>query len=128
MRHVSSRSPTSMLAVGTESGFVDLFDLSGPKMLEKPAHSIGNLTTTVTGLKFHREGELLVSASKILQNSVKLVHLGTATTFANWPTDKTPLQRVTAFDLSNKGGLLSIGNERGRVLLYRLRHYEQGSA
>jgi len=129
VRRTSSHSPTSILAVGTASGFVDLFDLSGPKISEKPVNSIQNLTTAVTGLQFHTGGELLVAASKFNQNqnALKLVHTNTGTVFRNWPTFKTPLQKVSAIDLSRRGGLLSIGNEKGKVLLYRLHHYETGS-
>ncbi|KAJ1495373.1 hypothetical protein T484DRAFT_1762486 [Baffinella frigidus] len=43
--------------------------------------------------------------------------------FANWPTSGTPLHSVSAADFSPNSRFLSIGNDRGKVLLYRLRHY-----
>ena len=63
---------------------------------------------TRTGLK--REG-------------LRLVHLPSASVFANWPTSRSPLQYVHAAALSPHSGFLGVGNAKGRVLLYRLHHY-----
>mmetsp|Transcript_112520 Transcript_112520/g.363388 ORF Transcript_112520/g.363388 Transcript_112520/m.363388 type:complete len:519 (+) Transcript_112520:116-1672(+) len=126
VRRTATRAPRPLLAVGTSSGNIDIFDTSGPKLPTEPTHSVGNLTTSVRGLCFHHEGELLAAFSREKKDQLKLVHAETATVFQNWPTSVTPLNRVSAVDLSRNGGLLAIGNERGRVLLYQLRHYEVG--
>merc|ERR1711974_398222 len=73
-QHASSWASTPHLAVGSTSGYVDMFDLSGPKLAAKPTYSIGNLTTAVTGLRVHSEGEGLVAFSKLNNNGLKLVH------------------------------------------------------
>jgi U3 small nucleolar RNA-associated protein 18 len=47
------------------------------------------------------------------------------TVFGNWPTSSTPLGHVTSVDFSRESEYLAIGNNRGRVLLYQLRHFTQ---
>lgn len=54
---------------------------------------------------------------------MRLVHVESETVFSNWPTETTPLQRVTSVDFSPMGGYMAVANRRGKVLLYRLRHY-----
>mmetsp|Transcript_1162 Transcript_1162/g.2344 ORF Transcript_1162/g.2344 Transcript_1162/m.2344 type:complete len:540 (-) Transcript_1162:96-1715(-) len=127
IRGVTDRSPTPMLAVGTSTGNVDLMDLSGPKILAKPSQTIGNLTTRIDALRFNPDGQILGCSSRMKVHGLKVVHAGTATAFANWPTQKTPIKRASAIDFSRLGGLMAIGNESGRVLLYRLRHYNRAS-
>jgi U3 small nucleolar RNA-associated protein 18 len=123
LRRVTANAATPMLAVGTASGNIDLYDLSRPKLRSEPEKSIGNLTTMVTSLRFHPQGELLLGASKFKKDSLRLMHCATTAVYQNWPTAKTPLNRVTSVDFSREGGLLAMANERGKVLLYQLRHY-----
>lgn len=47
------------------------------------------------------------------------VHVPSLTVFANWPTRGTPLSYVTALDVSPQSHYLAIGNDKGKVLLYR---------
>lgn len=124
LSRTTTYAPRPCLAVGTTSGNIDLFDLAGPKLPKEPTSSVGNLTTSISKLQFHRSGEVLVAASQQKKDALRLIHSGTARVFPNWPTNKTPLHSVTAVDLSRHGGLLAIGNMRGKVLLYRLKHYE----
>ena len=73
--------------------------------------------------KAKTSGELLAIASDQKTDQMKLVHLPSCTVFTNWPTDRTPVRKVTCLDFSPGGAYLAIGNSRGRVLLYRLKHY-----
>lgn len=123
----AENSLAPILAVGTASGNLDLFDVSESKIPKEPNHSIGNLTTSVTGLRFHHEGELLAAFSRQKKDAMKLVHVATSTVFETWPTEQTPLHRVSAVDFSRQGGFLAIGNERGKVLLYQLSHYAKAA-
>lgn len=127
LRRVTANSPTPQLAVGTNSGNIDLYDLSKPHLSSEPSGSIGNLTTMVTALKFHPEGELLLGASKFKKDSLRLMHCATSSVFQNWPTQKTPLNRITSVDFSRQGGMMALANERGKVLLYQLRQYAKNS-
>lgn len=53
------------------------------------------------------------------------VHLTSMTTFANWPTSGTPLGTVTSVDFSPGSDYIAIGNTRGKVTLYHLKHFAQ---
>jgi U3 small nucleolar RNA-associated protein 18 len=123
IRRVTPKSPTPLLAVGTVSGNIDLYDLSRPQLSSEPYTSIDNLTTMVTSLAFHPEGEVLLGASKFKKDQLRLIHSATATVFQNWPTAKTPLNRVTSVDFARQGGMLAMANEKGKVLIYQLRQY-----
>jgi U3 small nucleolar RNA-associated protein 18 len=126
-RRVTPHASTPVLAVGTVSGNIDLYDVGMPTISAEPWKSIGNLTTMVTSLRFHPEGEVLLGASKFKKDSLRMMHCATATVFQNWPTMKTPLNRVTSVDFSRQGGLVAMANERGKVLLYQLRHYAKSA-
>ena len=57
------------------------------------------------------------------KDSLKIFHVPSKTVYSNWPTAQTPLHYVTSVDFSANSGMLAIGNDRGKVLLYRLKHY-----
>lgn len=143
LSRVSKTRPTPTMAIGTHSGNVDLYDLgaggggtSGSgflggeatfgKLSREPARSIDNLTTRVSSLCYHHEGDMLFAATDQEKDSMKVVHMASGKVFPNWPSQKTPLGKVSAIGLSRAGGYLAIGNQRGRVLLYRLNHYGIG--
>ncbi|CAE6430462.1 unnamed protein product [Rhizoctonia solani] len=92
---------------------------SAPVQLKTLPH----LTTSVTSLRFNHDAQILASASKTKKDQLKLIHTKTLTTFANWPTSGTPLGHVTTLDFSTRSEYLAIGNTRGNVLLYNLRHF-----
>ncbi|KAG8763909.1 hypothetical protein FRC11_009431 [Ceratobasidium sp. 423] len=112
-------------AIGSKSGIVNLYDV--PSTLASsatvPLKTLPHLTTSVTSLRFNHDAQILASASKTKKDQLKLVHTKTLTAFANWPTSGTPLGRVTTLDFSTRSEYLAIGNTRGNVLLYNLRHY-----
>jgi U3 small nucleolar RNA-associated protein 18 len=51
------------------------------------------------------------------------VHVPTCTVFSNWPTSKTPLGYIFSMDFSPSSGFIALGNDKGKVLLYRVNHY-----
>ncbi|KAJ1310786.1 hypothetical protein OPQ81_009306 [Rhizoctonia solani] len=112
-------------AVGSHSGIVNIYDT--PSTLGSsapvPLKTLPHLTTSVTSLHFNHDAQILASASKTKKDQLKLIHTKTLTTFANWPTSGTPLGHVTSLDFSTRSEYLAIGNTRGNVLLYNLRHY-----
>eukprot|EP00250_Pteridium_aquilinum_P011421 c20055_g1_i1 orf=512-2092(-) len=122
-----SVSPDSKLfATGSNSGVVNLYDSkSFIDGRPSPAKAFMNLLTSVHVLKFNADSQILAMTSKMKKNAVKLVHLPSNTVFSNWPTMKTPLQYVHTLDFSPGGGYLAVGNAAGKVLLYRLQHYEK---
>lgn len=114
------------LAIGTKSGVVNIFDRlscyenqNGPT----PYKEVGNLVTEITDLKFAPDGQILCISSLQKKDALKLVHMPLGTVFANWPTSGTPLGRVTTTGFSPNNQMLAIGNDVGRITLWRLDHY-----
>jgi U3 small nucleolar RNA-associated protein 18 len=124
-------------AVGSTSGVVNTYDASiiqsggvqggwfSGQGIIKPSKTILNLTTNISSLRYNHDGSMLMMASQSSKDQLKLLHTTSGTVFSNWPTEKTPLHFVTCATFSPHGGFLTIGNDRGRALLYRLHHYNQ---
>lgn len=122
------------IAVGAESGVVNLYrdDYSRLRSSSKqfsversPIKSIMNMQTSADMLRFNHDGQILAMSSRREKNSMKLLHVPTATVFSNWPTSKTPLNYVWSMDFSPQSKFLAIGNDKGKCLLYQLQHYSQ---
>lgn len=114
------------LAIGTKSGVVNVFDRLSCYLSEgepKPSKEIGNLVTEITGLQFSPDGQILCISSLQKKDALKMVHIALGTVFANWPTSGTPLGRVTSTKFSPDNQMLAIGNDVGRITLWRLNHY-----
>eukprot|EP01071_Lankesteria_metandrocarpae_P004790 Lankesteria_metandrocarpae@DN3694_c0_g1_i1.p1 len=108
------------LAVGTPSGFVDLFELTKDSIREDIVMSYKNLKTPVGQIKFHPRGDIFGFSTSGPQNGIKLAHLGSRLVYQNFPDKSLDLGRVTAFDFCRTGGLLGVGSEAGLVNLFRL--------
>eukprot|EP00743_Colponemidia_sp_Colp-15_P006032 GILK01006482.1.p1 GENE.GILK01006482.1~~GILK01006482.1.p1 ORF type:complete len:523 (+),score=94.01 GILK01006482.1:41-1570(+) len=113
------------LASGSDSGVVNVYNVleNGRNLSAKPLKAVMNLTTAVGHVQFNSDSQILGMSSKWTRDSFKLLHLPSCTVFSNWPSSKTPLHFVTSFDFSPNSGFMAIGNDRGKVLLYRLNHY-----
>jgi len=122
---VSSQGSWKYTAVGSESGVVNLYKNNALDVTQKPSHlkAVMNLTTEIDKLKFNCDSQILAITSRGLKDSVKLVHLPSCSVFSNWPTAQTPIGYASCVDFSPNGGLLAVGNAKGRVLLYRVKHY-----
>jgi U3 small nucleolar RNA-associated protein 18 len=128
----------NFLAVAAESGVVNLYnDKQAPSRSSgggghgvslasterTPVKSIMNLTTSADNVCFNHDGQILAMSTQRETNGLKLLHVPTATVFSNWPTSKTPLKYVWSMDFSPGSKYLAIGNDHGKCLLYRLKHY-----
>ena len=115
----------TMLAAGSDSGAVCLYATDGLLRSSEPAPTkeFLNLRTAVTNVSFNNTSELLSFSSKYLKGSMRMVHVAGRRVFANWPTSKTPLNYVQCAAFSPGSGLFAAGNDKGKVLLYRLNHY-----
>lgn len=127
----------NFLAVGAESGVVNLYNdkhtplssrglkdgLSLTATQRNPLKSIMNLTTSADSMQFNPTGEILAISSRRETNGLKLLHVPTATVFSNWPTSKTPLKYVWSMDFSPGSKYMAVGNDHGKCLLYKLKHY-----
>lgn len=92
----------------------------------RPLFSSMSLTTSISRLAFSPgAGEMLSIASQRTTDAFRLVHSASGKPFPNWPSSNTPLHYVTASSFSPHCGYIAVGNDRGRVLLYRLNHYAE---
>jgi len=115
------------LGIGSKTGLVNVYgsdaSTSTAATTPKPLKTIGNLTTSISSLRFNHDSQLLAIASNYKKDQMRLVHLSSLTAFSNWPTSSTPLGHVTAMDFSAGSEYIALGNNRGRVLLYSLPHF-----
>lgn len=123
------------VAVGSSSGVVNVYDrrawiskagedgvgVGKTQERPQPTRVFGQLTTPISNLEFSVDGQMLVMSSKWKKNALRLVHLPSCTVYRNWPTDKTPLGRVSSVALSPDGGYLAVGNEQGKIRLWEIR-------
>ncbi|EGV64531.1 U3 snoRNP protein [Yamadazyma tenuis] len=110
------------LAIGSNTGVVNLYDrLSSTPTI--PFKAVENLVTTISSLQFNSDGQLLVIASRAKRDALRVVHLPSASVYSNWPTSGTPLGKVTSVTFSPNSQMLAVGNEAGKVTLWRLNHY-----
>ncbi|KAJ1990281.1 U3 snoRNP protein [Coemansia spiralis] len=127
---------TSYYACGDNSGIVNIYDVnsiktqadaddsSGGFFNAKPFKTIGNLSTSINGLKFNHNSEILGIFSRKNPSQLRLVHLPTATVFSNWPSVSSHLGHVQCIDFSPNSGFMAVGNDKGKALLYRLPHFQ----
>lgn len=119
-------SKDNFLAVGSNSGVVNLYDMNKPDFREsepKPIKSVMNLTTDVTGVSFNYNCEVLAMYSKWKRDAVKLLHVPSLTVFSNWPSFKDRIKYPMTCCFNSTSELFSIGNDEGISLLYKLNHY-----
>jgi len=111
---------------GQKSGIVNIYSYNDVLQSRepKPLKYLKNLTTPIQTLKMNCTSELLVMNSYFLPRAVRLVHFPSFTVYENFPefTDKK-VQIVNSVDFSLNSGYLTLGNNNGKVLLYRLKYY-----
>ncbi|KAM7223252.1 WD40-repeat-containing domain protein [Rhypophila decipiens] len=100
----------------------------GVEIIERPAPSrvLDQLTTAISTVRFSGDGQLLAFASEHKKDALRLVHLPSCTVYRNWPTDQTPLGRVTAVafgtgDNSDGAEILAVGNDMGKIRMWEIR-------
>lgn len=111
-----------MVAAGSNTGVVNLYDSNTfmNNSTPKPKKTIMNLTTSITTLEFSHDSQILTLASKEKRDSLKMLHVPSGKIFQNWPTQQTPLGYVNCVDFSSNNDWFTIGNDKGKALLYRL--------
>ncbi|KKY38412.1 putative wd g-beta repeat containing protein [Diaporthe ampelina] len=123
------------VALGSTSGVLNLYDRSELiskaegdaaveiKPLPTPTRSFEQLTTPITATTFSPDAQLLAFASQHKKDAFKLVHLPSCTVYRNWPTEQTPMGRVTAatFGKSKDTDVLVVGNDVGKIRMWEIR-------
>lgn len=116
----------NLLAVGSNSGVVNLYDMNREDFRNtdpKPIKSVMNLTTETTGLQFNHNCEILIMWSKWKRDAVKLLHVPSLTVFSNFPSFRDKIKYPMSAAFNSNSELLCIGNDEGNALLYKLNHY-----
>ena len=127
------------VVVGSNSGVVNVYDRNelvvkppqgkaaaadAPvevKKLPTPARSFEQLTTSVSVVTFSPDGQLLAFGSLHKKDALRLVHLPSCTVYRNWPTEQTPLGRITAVAFSAGSDVLAVANDVGKIRLWEIR-------
>ncbi|KAI9310594.1 WD40-repeat-containing domain protein [Dichotomocladium elegans] len=113
-------------ATGSRSGVVNLYDervLEPNNTQPTPLHVIQNLTTQIETIRFNHDSQLMAIASHSKKDSLRMVHLPSGKVYRNWPTERTPLGRVTTAEFSRNSDYFAVANDVGRITLYSLNHY-----
>jgi U3 small nucleolar RNA-associated protein 18 len=96
----------------------------------KPLRALDQLTTPISHLTFSPDGQVLCMASRWKKDALRLVHMPSCTVYRNWPTDGTPLGRISAVcwgdvaaETDNAESVLKlvVGNEAGRIAAWEVR-------
>ncbi|XP_005144388.3 U3 small nucleolar RNA-associated protein 18 homolog [Melopsittacus undulatus] len=114
------------VACGSSSGVVNLYTTDGclKEQRPKPVKAIMNLVTSATCVAFNPTTEILAVASRETDEAVKLVHIPSYTVFSNFPVfRRKQIYLAQSMDFSPRSGYFSIANNKGKALLFRLKHY-----
>ncbi|XP_061232872.1 U3 small nucleolar RNA-associated protein 18 homolog isoform X2 [Neopsephotus bourkii] len=114
------------VACGSASGVVNLYTTDGclKEHRPKPVKAIMNLVTSATCVTFNPTTEILAVASRETDEAVKLVHIPSYTVFSNFPVfRRKQIYLAQSMDFSPRSGYFSIANNKGKALLFRLKHY-----
>ncbi|KAL2111462.1 hypothetical protein VUR80DRAFT_9952 [Thermomyces stellatus] len=134
-----NRGPDSIgedrwVAVGSNTGIMNVYDRldlvrsvdedGDVKITEhpEPKRRFEQLVTPISTIVFSPDGQLLAFASQPQKDAFRLVHLPSCTVYRNWPTEQTPLGRVTAVAFGGKSDVLAVGNDKGKIRLWEIRH------
>ncbi len=113
-------------AIGSSSGIVNIYDRRKWLDVEKvparpkPLKAFDQLTTPTSHLQFSPDGQLLCMASRWKRDALRLVHLASCTIYRNWPTNSTPLGRITAVAWAPNAEMMAVANEQGKVRLWEI--------
>jgi len=128
------------VAIGSSSGIVNIYDrrswLAAPVASADqpippqptPTKTFDQITTPTSHLAFSPDGQLLAMASRWKADALRLIHLPSCTVFRNWPTNSTPLGRITSVAFAEGAvagkdvhSLLAVANEQGKIRMWEIR-------
>ncbi|KUJ18635.1 WD40 repeat-like protein [Mollisia scopiformis] len=118
------------VAIGSQSGIVNIYDRRSfvnsqnkVEILERPSpkRSFDQFTKPTSHLEISPDGQLLAFSSKWKKDALRLVHLPSCTVYRNWPTEKTPLGKITAVAFGKESNTLAVANEAGKIRMWDIR-------
>lgn len=120
------------VAVGSNSGITNIYDrnefiVQGSDELTiaerpTPTRRFEQLVTPITTLAFSPDGQLFAFGSRHKKDALRLVHLPSCTVYRNWPTEQTPLGRISAVAFGRQSDVLAVGNDSGKIRLWEIRN------
>lgn len=126
----SSLGGDRWIVIGSQSGIVNIYDrrtfVTASNEIAVPARpqpkrAFDQFTKPTSNLEISPDGQLLAFSTKWKKDSLRLVHLPSCTVYRNWPTDKTPLGRITSVAFGMESNLLAVGNEAGKIRMWEIR-------
>ena len=111
-----------LLPPSTEGGDGD--DDDAPESIRQrptPTRSFMQMTTPVTFAAFSPDGQVLAFGSRHKKDALRLAHLPSCTVYRNWPTEQTPLGRITAVAFAPRSDMLAVANDSGKIRLWEIR-------
>ncbi|KKK24177.1 hypothetical protein AOCH_002626, partial [Aspergillus ochraceoroseus] len=122
------------VVIGSKSGIVNVYDrgewaaacatapdaASAIPRNPAPVRALDQLVTSISQVEIAPDGQFMVMASEAKKDALRIVHLPTCTVYRNWPTQNTPLGRVTSVAISPNSEYLAAGNDRGRIRLWQI--------
>ncbi|PBP27717.1 WD domain, G-beta repeat containing protein [Diplocarpon rosae] len=118
------------VVIGSQSGIVNIYDrrtfVSGKNAVTiperpQPKKSFDQFVTPTSNLTISPDGQILAFSSSGKKDALRLVHLPSCTVYRNWPTDKTPLGRITSVAFGKQSDMLAVGNKNGKVRMWEIR-------
>lgn len=120
------------VVIGSQSGIVNIYDRrafmssTSPNEIAIPSRptpkrTFDQFTKPTSNLEISPDGQLMAFSSKWKKDALRLVHLPSCTVYRNWPTDKTPLGRITSVAFGMDSNMLAVGNEAGKIRLWEIR-------
>lgn len=99
-------------------GTVNVYEVGASGSL-KQVKTIGNLTTSITDLKFNPTSQMLAYSSKWKKNALRMIHLNSMTAFQNFPgAAQGILKYPFCLDFSNTSEYLAMGNDEGKAHIW----------
>lgn len=116
-----------LLAAGSSSGVVNIYDLPISTPRPAPNKTLLHLTTSITYLTFNATSDILAFSSLDKNGAVKLYNLRSRCVFNNFPDPRMSqwLCRPNVVDFSPGGGYMAVSNNDRSAFLFRLHHYEK---
>ncbi|KAF9879290.1 putative U3 small nucleolar RNA-associated protein [Colletotrichum karsti] len=120
------------VAIGSSSGITNIYDrqtlvktsaAGETSFVERPEPTriLEQLITPISVITFSPDGQLMAFGSYEKKDALRLVHLPTCTVYRNWPTEQTPLGRVTCVAFGRQSDVLAVGNDTGKIRMWEIR-------
>ncbi|KAK0618240.1 WD40-repeat-containing domain protein [Bombardia bombarda] len=111
----------TVMALGGHNGPAGIGGTVEIKTLPTPTRTFEQLTTPISVVTFAPDGQLLAFGSLHKKDALRLVHLPSCTVYRNWPTEQTPLGRISAVAFSAQSDVLAVGNDVGKIRMWEIR-------